>query len=653
MRDHLLFLLLGTGAGAAYAAIGIGVVLTYRASGVVNLAHGALAMYATYVFVELRTTGDLLLPVVGLPGRLALGRPLATAPALLVASAVAAALGLAIHLVVFRPLRSAPPLAGLVASVGLTIAVQAMAVLRFGTGNRAVPPVLPARPLRMAGVTVPTDRLILAGLVLAAAAGLGAVSRWTRVGLAARAATEDELGAVVTGWSPVTLAAGSWAVAGVLGALAGVLVGPITQLNPVTYSLLVVPAVAAALVGRLASFGLTAAAGIALGMAQSEVVGLQARYPGLPRIGLAAGLPLLVIVVVLAVRGQSVAGRTPLTRTGRLAAAALPRRILPGALAGSAAGIAGLLVLPAAYRLGLVTSMVAALVCLSLVVVTGWAGQVSLAQMAFAGIGGFALSRLAEGAHVPFPLAPLLAAAVAAVAGVAVGWPAGRVRGVSLALVTVAAAVAVEELVFKSASLAGGLAGTTVPPPAIGSLDLGIGRTGGSGLGDYPRPAFGMLVLAVLVVAAAAVAGLRRGRLGRRLLAVRANETAAAAVGIAVAPTKLLAFGLAAFLAGLAGALMGYQQGQLSAESFGVVVSLSFLALASIGGIASVTGALVGGALVADGVVVTAVDRLVGLGRYQLLASGLGLVLVAVAAPDGVTGLVRRATGWVRARAGP
>jgi branched-chain amino acid transport system permease protein len=145
-------------------------------------------------------------------------------------------------------------------------------------------------------------------------------------------------------------------------------------------------------------------------------------------------------------------------------------------------------------------------------------------------------------------------------------------------------------------------------------------------------------VLGVLVATAVGLAGLRGSGAGRRLLAVRANERAAAAVGIDVTAARLQAFALSAFLAGVAGALLGYQQGQLSFGSFGVFVSLAYLAVAYLGGIAGIAGAVVGGMLVPSGIVFTLLD----LGRWQLLASGIGLMAVTVLAPGGVTGWKRR-----------
>ena len=621
----LVFLLLGLGTGAVYGALGLGLVLVHRSSGVVHFAHGAVAMCATYVFVELRSFA---------------GVPFVAALAL--ALAFAAVLGLGIYVLVFRPLRTAPALAGVVASVGLLAVLQAAAVLRFGPDARPVPSILPARPLTLLGLVVPCDRLYLAALVVVAAGGLWVVYRFTRFGLASRAVAEDQTTAALLGWSPDAVAGANWVAASVLAGLAGILVSPITALNPVAYTLLVVPALAAALVGRLSSFGVTVAAALGIGMAQSEMLWLQERFSWIPRNGVREALPLLVILVALAfgagtgLRGLNAgtglrglnAGLRGAGAAGRLPLAPSPRRPLPWAAAGVAGAALALVVLGPAERLGLVNSMVGAVICLSLVVLTGYVGQISLAQMAFAGVAGFALSKLGGGLGVPFPVAPLLAALTAAAVGLVVGLPALRLRGLRLAVVTLAAAVAVEELVFKSPALTGGFGGTRVPEASVLGLDLGLAGS---------RP-FGFLVLAVLAGVAVGVAGLRRGPVGRRFLAVRANEAAAAAAGIDVVSTKLAAFALSAFVAGLGGALLGYGQGQLSFGSFGVFVSLSYLAVAYVGGIASIAGALVGGLLVEGGLAFTVLERAAGLGRYQLLASGLALVLVTVLRPEGLAG---------------
>ena len=585
-----------------YAALGLGLVLVHRASGVVNFAHGAMAMLVTYAFVELR-------PDIGLW------------PALAVSAVAAAALGLAVDGLVFRPLRRAPALARVVASVGLLATLQALAVLWFGADSRPVPSLLPNRPVGLFGVEVPRDRLLLAVLVVLAATGLWALYRFTRFGLASRATAEDQASLAMLGWSPDVVSAVNWVLASVLAGLAGILVGPITALDPVTTTLLVVPALAAALAGRLSSFGVTVAVALALGMAQSAMLKLQDDVSWVPRTGVREALPLVVILVALALgAGRNLGRGAPAERPLPLAT----RARHPGwwTVVGVAGGTLGVLVLSGQYRLGLVNSLIGAVICLSLVVLTGYVGQISLAQMAFAGAAGFSLAKLTSAWDVPFPVAPLVAAGLAAVVGVVVGLPALRLRGLSLTVVTLAAAVAVEEAVFKSPALTGGFEGTRVPELA------GVGRAGSRG--------FGLVAVAVLAAVALGVTVLRRGRLGRRFLAVRANERAAAACGIDLTATKLTAFALSALVAGLGGALLGYGQGRLSFGSFGVFVSLSYLAAAYLGGIASVSGALVGGLLVPSGLVFTVVD-----GKYQLLIVGISLIAVAILRPQGIVGRAR------------
>ncbi|HMA47090.1 MAG TPA: ABC transporter permease [Frankiaceae bacterium] len=559
--------------------------------------------------------------------------------ALAVSLALAAVLGLLAHLLVFRPLRAAPPLAAVVAAVGLTIALQAVAVLQFGSDNRFLAPVLPQRPLSVLGATVPSDRPLLAGLAVAAGALLWAVSRWTRFGLATRAVAEDEGVTALLGYAPQRIAAVNWVTATVLAALAGILVAPISALNPTTYTLLVVPALAATLIGGLSSFGVTVGAALGLGVVQSVLLPAQEDLPWLRQPGLRDGLPFLVVAVVVVARGQLVPGRgTPLTPAARLPwvpPAGRPARALA---VGVPLAVAALLALSGPYRLGLSRSLAGAVVCLSFVVLTGYVGQLSLAQMTLAGVAGFLLGRLHTGLHVPFPLAPLLAAAVAAATGLLLGLVSRRVRGVDLAVVTLAAGVAVQETVFANPAVTGGLAGSRVPPPVVLGVDPGLAGPG------FPRVGYGLLALAVLAGCCYGVARLRAEPAGRRMLAVRSNERAAAA-GVDVARTKVAAFTLAAGLAGLGGCLIGYGQGQLSFESFGVSASLLFLAVAAVGGVTSVRGALLGGLLVPGGLAFTALDRLAGLGRYQLLLSGVALVAVVVLAPEGLAGRPLRRWG--------
>ena len=640
---YVQFLLLGLGAGAIYAAIALGLLMTYRSSGVVNFAHGAAAMYGAYVFVGLRVNGDLLLPLPGAPGRVHL-HAMGGLPAAVIAIAATTALELGIYYAVFRPLRDAPPLSRLLASVGVMVALQAIVTLQYGADAISVPRVLPATPVSVLGRPLPSDRLWLAAIVVVVTGLLSVGYRRLRIGLASRAAVEDETSLALLGWSPDLVAAVNWALAGVLAGGAGVLIGPITAADPVTFTLLVVPALAAALVAGFTSFTATTATALALGMVQSVLLEVQAHASWLPATGVGKALPLLAIAIAAVARGSLMPPRGQLTER-RLPVVAAPARPALPVAAGAVAGLASLLLLHGDYRLALLNTFIGIVVCLSIVVVTGYLGQLSLAQMAFAGVAGFALTRMQHPLGVPFPLDALVAATLAAVAGIVIALPALRVRGPSLAVVTLAGALAVQALLFESPSLTGGFAGTPVHAPSLAGHSLGPG----SGGGDYPHRRFGLLVLVVTVSAAFAVLSLRGSSLGRRMLAVRANERGAAALGVSVTSTKLLGFAVSAFLAGLAGAMIGWEQARLSFGSFDVFVSLGLVAVTYVGGIGRVGGAVVGGALVASGIVFTWLDHAASIGRYQLLISGVAVVIAIIVAPDGLTGAAARLTRvWAR-----
>jgi branched-chain amino acid transport system permease protein len=304
-----------------------------------------------------------------------------------------------------------------------------------------------------------------------------------------------------------------------------------------------------------------------------------------------------------------------------------------------AASIALVLLLTGPYRTALTTSIIAVLVCLSIVVLTGMLGQTSLAQMTFAGASGFALSALAGRAGVPFPVAPLLAVAAAVALGVLVGVPALRIRGVTLGVVTLAFGMAVTEFVFKNPDWTGGLGGSRVPELSVFGFKLGGG-------GDVP---FALVALAVVAVLTLAVVYLRRTRLGGQMLLVRANERAAAAVGVNVAAVKLTGFAIAAGLAGVAGTLLGYQQQSLSFQDFDVFVSLSYVAVVYMAGVSRVAGAVIAGLLAPGGLIFYGLDRWLQLGSYSALVSAIGLIAALVALPDGIAGdLDRRIRRWRR-----
>jgi ABC-type branched-subunit amino acid transport system permease subunit len=651
MTSILQFALLGLGGGAVIGLLALGVVGEYQASGVVNFAHGAVAMFAAYCFTELRSTGDLVLPILALPHRIPLSDTgMASTPAVLVTVAYAAAFGVVIYLGIFRWLRRAPALAKVVASIGLMLTLQALAVIHFGTAARPSPRILPTDTVTILGATVGRDRVILAVLAVVAATALAALYRLTRFGIVTRACAQNERAAALLGWWPVRSEVATWAIASALAGLAGVLAAPITSLTPTSLTLVIVPALAAALVADLSSFTVAAVAGLVIGVGQSLCVKAATTWAWFPQRGMAEVLPFAVIAIVMLVRGHRLPTRGE-TSEGRLPRAPLGGRPLLSLAVFAPAASVLLVATSAGWRAAVIQSVVTACVLLSLVVLTGLVGQVSLAQAAFAGMGGFLLAKLLSAASVPFPIGLLFAGLVTVPLGLLVGVPALRIRGINLAIITLGAGVAIDAFVFRNEQISGGLAGVSLPAPELFGVDVGIN---GSNAGDYPRVAFGLVSIATFVALAVLAVNLRRSATGAHCLAVRTNERAASAIGINVAATKLLAFGLSAFIAGSAGGLIGYQQGRLSPESFSIFVSLMLLSIAYIGGIATVPGVIFAGvALAPGGLVYTAMERWFHLGEYQPVVAGVGVIVSAILNPDGVTA----ALGWARAatrrRTGP
>ena len=227
--------------------------------------------------------------------------------------------------------------------------------------------------------------------------------------------------------------------------------------------------------------------------------------------------------------------------------------------------------------------------------------------------------------------------------GLLAGIPALRIRGVQLAVVTLALALAFEQLVLNNNEL-NGASGNPVPPPRIFGIDLSI--RGGS---NTARFQYGLLTLAVLTVGAILVGNLARSGTGKRFLAVRSNERASASVGIDVTRAKLFGFGLSAFLAGLGGCMIGYAQGSVSATSYTVLVGVTWLVFAYLGGISSISGALVAGTFAPLGITFVIVDRWIGAsnGTYQLIAA-IGLIMTTIFNPEGIAGAMHERLEAVR-----
>ena len=634
ISEHLTYLFLGCGTGAVIGSIAIGLVLTHRASGMLNLAHAAMGMYIAVAFYELRSTGDLILPFLGLPDRIPIISAPTVATALTACMILAAIMGLFIYLFIVRPLRNSPPLSALVASLGLLIYLMEIARLRIGSQGATglvIDGILPEGLIKIGDTRINQDRIWMVVVTLILALFLAIIYRYTKFGRESRAVAENERGAYLLGISSKRIGAINWILASMSCGFLMILAGPATRLDVNAASFLIVPALAAALLARLTSFLIAAFAGLWIGMLQSELMNIQVEWSWLPDIGIQQGVPLLIILFVLAFWGETL----PLRGTefvANLPKVSDAKNIPIQPFFFLIAAVVATFLAGSEWRLAIAVSGCVAIISSSIVVITGFVGQVSLATYAFAGIAAFMTVRLDI---LPFPLAPLVASIFAVVVGVSVGLIAVRVRGLQLAVATLAASVAIEELLFRWSWLTGGDFGTRMSTPSIFGVDLGISAVGT----DYPRRSFVLLVIATLALCLFLLFSVRSGITGRRWLAVRANERAASSVGINVARAKLTAFGLSAFLAGVGGALIGYQRQIISARSFGLFDSMIVIAIVYLAGISIPSGALLAGVLASGGVLTVFLGQISDSGSAnQMTFSGLLLLFAAIRLPSGILG---------------
>ncbi|MCU1657600.1 MAG: transporter related protein, partial [Pseudonocardiales bacterium] len=520
---------LGMGTGALYAMVSAGLVTVYRGSGIVNFAQGAFVMVGGYVDYEFSTRAGL-----------------SFWPAMILTVLVTALLGAAVQLIVLSPMRNSSPLTRVVATLGLLITLQAAAALHYGHEVRSVPSYLPTRSVDiLPGVPVGLNVVIIFFVGLAVTVILWAVYRFTSFGRLTSAVAENQRATAALGRSPEMIAVVNWMIGAGLAGLAGVLIAPITFLEPNQLALLVVPAIAAALVGNFASFPLAFVGALAIGAGES----LTTRYVSNP--GWSQSLAFLIIIAFVLIRGRGLPLRSFVL--DRLAAVGNGRiRIVPAVLAYAA--LMWLLgsALPVRWILPTTVTVVAMIFCLSVMVVTGYGGQLSLAQYVIGGVAALVTARLGGGSqHWPFLVAVLIGILAAIAAGALMGIPALRTRGITLAIVTLGLAVVLFSLILNNSSYNGGTGGILVDSPSLFGWNI-------DPLLHQQR--YAMIAVTALFLTALAVVNVRRGAAGRKLLAVRSNERAATALGISVYGVKMYAFMLAAAVAGLAGILFAFMQ---------------------------------------------------------------------------------------------
>ncbi|TDV49838.1 ABC transporter permease subunit [Actinophytocola oryzae] len=574
MELFLTFGIVGLSTAAVYAVIGSGLVLTYTTTGVFNFGHGAAGMLAAFTYWQLTVGWGWPVP-----------------PALVVVLGVLApAFGLFVERVVLRPVQDLGEAERLVMTVALLSGSIALARWVWDPNEpRPLPAFFADRPpLRIGPAVVTWHQATTMVVAVVVAAGLWVLLYRTRPGAEMRATVDDRALAGLTGADPLRANRFAWILGTQLAAVGGILIAPTVALDASQLSLLIVSAYTAAVFGRLRSLPLTFVGAVVVGCMESYLTGYLPQNPYLPGLRLAAPALLLILALLVFPHGR-LRGRDR-----RLVRVPLPTMrgtwvfagvvVLFGMVMATVLGEADLITYGPIFSLGVVA--------LSFVPLAGYAGQISLCQLSMAGIGAVVWGHL--GAHGN-PAALLGAVAVAGLVGALVAVPALRLSGVYLALGTAAFAVVLDRWVFTLPSF--DLWGIR-----IALFDQGSVAMNGPWLfGWHLDSGQELMVLAALCLALASlgVAALRRGRAGRRLIALRDSEAAYATLGGKPLTARVAVFALSAGIAGLGGALYGMQQRSITAEQFTFVAGLPLFLVAVIGGLGAVgTGLFTGTAYV-------------------------------------------------------
>ena len=604
MRNWLPFLVAGLTTGSIYALASMGLVVTYTTSGIFNFAHGAVAMITTYIFYELRVDASV-------PTWLAV---------LLTVGLAAPICGAVISRVLLGLGPAAQGTTYVVVSLGLLVALQGLGDVLIDT-TRQVAPLFPRSTFRLPGVNVGYDQVWIVAVATAAALVLVAFFRRSRLGLQTQAVVDDGDLAELMGTDARRVTTVSWMLGASFAALSGVLIVPSIGLDTTQLTLLVVYSFGAAAVGRLRSLPRTYVGGVAIGIGAALTTKFVAANPTLA--GLPTTVPFVVLVAVLlfSPRGAFAEIAAP-ERRARVATRRRPNR----SLRSLAMFLAGAAAVPAALsggRLLTATATVAyVLVFASLGLLVGLAGETSMCHAVFVALGATNLAHFLS-AGVPWGVALLLAGLAVVPVGALLAIPALRLSGLFLALATFGFGVLVQKLFFAG---------------------IFFGRDGGAAL---PRPdgfagdgAFYWLVLGVVAIGVAVIEVVRGTRIGRLLRGLTDSPTAMESIGISPTVPRVLVFCLAAFLAGLAGGLLGALTTFVTTLSFGTFDSLIWLTVLMVAGPRSLGGAVLAAVLfqalptVVDSATV-AEWRPVAFGISAMVLAGAGNGLVgALHLPD-------------------
>ena len=584
MGQFLSYAIPGIPYGCTFAIVAVGLVLTYQATGVFNFAFGAQAYVSAYVYALLTEHG--------------MNRFGAFAVSVLL---LAPLLGLLFDRLLFSRIARANVTAKIVSALGLFVGLPSLLAVVFGSATRYAPPSVlfnPATVYFHVGST-PINRIELATVIVTVVVvvALMVLLRYTAYGLKMRAAVESGRLLELDGVNASAVVSSAWMISSLLAGLAGVLLAPqYPTVSSNTYAVLLVAAIAAAALGALRSIPLALVGGIALGVVEGLASGYFA--PGsILHTGLLPAIPFLALVFLLlflpGMRSldepndplSSVDPPIPPSIT-TTRSRDIDRVVRVGRWALAIFFVFSVLTwVPGNWVFTLSTGIALSTIFLSITLITGMGGQLSLCQATFAGIGAFAAGQLALHAGLPILLGAVTGALLAAVIGAVAALPALRLRGLPLALLTLSFALLADYVAFPPSWAGGPVTGLNVPRPQIGPINFATSST----------RAFFLLALVMLVLASTVVLLIQRGTLGRFLGAMRGSPVGAASIGINLSWTKVLLFALSAGLAGLGGAVYGSLQQVVTPVDFNYEFSLIFVVVVVTTGVNTVEGAIQAG----------------------------------------------------------
>ena len=608
MSDWSPYLVAGLTAGSIYALAGVGLVLTFKTSGIVNFGHGAVAALAAYLMAELREGHGIPWPI-----------------ALLLVLILVGGVGGGLLELVARVLATKSQGARVAATAGVMVGLQGALMAVFGVEQTPMASFLPNRLVHVGGVNVRVEQLVIVGF---AAASTVVLSWWwarTRSGAATAGAVDDPDLLALTGINPAVVRRRAWMIGSSFAAASGMLLGPISGLNAIVLTFIIFYAFGAATVGAFRSLPLTYAGGLAIGVGASLLDKVLGGTTNRTILALPSTLPVLVLFLglMLTRKGKLLDPDTTVVHLARpsfkvhgavraiLLVAGLLLLVMIPHLAGSRTVIYG-------------TALCYSILFLSLNLLVRMSGQISLCQMSFAAVGGVAFAKaVAHG--VPWPVAVLLGGLVALPVGAMVAIPAIRLSGIYLAIGTFGFGLLVQRLAFPT-GLMFGAAQRSLPAP----------RPDLSSLHGQTETGYYYVVLVIAALCGLLVLGLQRSRLGRLLRALGESPVAVDSHGTNTNYTRLLAFGISAFLAGIAGAVLGPVTQTVGAPQYDFSISLLLVAVVFMSGRFVIFGAAVAATLytVVPGYV-TSLDAV----QWLPVAFGAGAVIGALV--DGIPVLDR------------